>query len=59
VNAEPWASIEVDGRPVGETPIGEIRVSPGSHRVSARMPDGRVIERSVEARSGDVYVVFP
>jgi len=59
VNAEPWASIEVDGRPVGETPIGEIRVSPGSHRVSARMPDGRVIERSVEARSGDVYLVFP
>lgn len=58
VNAEPWAAIRLDGRAVGETPLGELRVAPGPHVVSARLPDGRVVERRVEVRSGDVYVVF-
>jgi type II secretory pathway predicted ATPase ExeA len=58
VNAEPWAAISIDGQPVGETPLGELRVSPGAHVVSAKLPDGRVVERTVEARVGDVYVVF-
>jgi len=59
VNARPWAAIRLDGTPVGETPLGELRVEPGSHVVSAHLPDGRVVERTVEARAGDVYVVFP
>jgi type II secretory pathway predicted ATPase ExeA len=59
VNAEPWAAISLDGQPVGETPLGELRVSPGAHVVSARLPDGRVVERRVEASADDVYVVFP
>ena len=59
VNAEPWAAISLDGQPVGETPLGELRVSPGAHEVSAKLPDGRVVERTVEAHVGDVYVVFP
>lgn len=58
VNAAPWAAISLDGQPVGETPLGELRVSPGAHVVSARLPDGRVVERRVEATAGDVYVVF-
>ena len=59
VNAAPWAEIQLDGELVGETPIGELAVSPGTHLVSARLPDGRVLERHIEARAGDVYVVFP
>jgi type II secretory pathway predicted ATPase ExeA len=59
VDAVPWAEIQLDGRPMGETPLGELPVSPGSHRVSAKLPDGRVLERRVEVRAGDVYVVFP
>jgi type II secretory pathway predicted ATPase ExeA len=58
VNAAPWAEIQVDGRVVGETPLGELAVAPGPHVVSARLPDGRVINRRVEAGAGDVYVVF-
>jgi type II secretory pathway predicted ATPase ExeA len=58
VNAEPWAAIQLDGRPVGETPIGELPVAPGPHRVSATLPDGRVLEREIDARAGDVYLVF-
>jgi type II secretory pathway predicted ATPase ExeA len=59
VNARPWAAIRLDGNPVGETPLGELRVTPGLHVVSATLPDGRVVERHVEARAGDLYVVFP
>jgi type II secretory pathway predicted ATPase ExeA len=59
VNARPWATISLDGTPVGETPLGELSVTPGPHVVSAKLPDGRVVERAVEARGGDVYVVFP
>jgi hypothetical protein len=58
VNAAPWAEIHLDGRPVGETPLGELTVAPGLHVVTATLPDGRVLERSVEARVGDVYLVF-
>jgi hypothetical protein len=59
VNATPWAEIQLDGRALGQTPLGEVPLSPGRHRVSAKMPDGSIIERSVEARGGDVYVTFP
>jgi hypothetical protein len=59
VNAEPWAEIRLDGRSLGQTPLGEVPLSPGRHRVSATMPDGSVVERTVEARGGDVYVTFP
>jgi type II secretory pathway predicted ATPase ExeA len=59
VNAIPWAEIEVDGRRVGQTPLGDLPLAPGTHRVTARLPDGRVLERSIEARGGEVYVVFP
>ena len=59
VNARPWAAISLDGTAVGETPLGELRVSPGAHVVSAKLPDGRVVERTVETHAGDVYVVFP
>ena len=59
VNATPWASIRLDGTEVGETPLGELRLTPGSHVVSATLPDGRVIERTVEAKAGDLYLVFP
>lgn len=58
VNAAPWAEIQLDGRPLGETPLGELPIAPGPHRVSATLPDGRVLEREIDARAGDVYLVF-
>jgi hypothetical protein len=59
VNASPWAEIQLDGQPIGETPLGEFVIEPGPHVVSATLPDGRVIERRVEAQGGDLYLVFP
>lgn len=59
VNATPWARIQVDGRDVGETPIADLRLPPGSYRFRAEMPDGRILERQVEVGPETQSVVFP
>jgi hypothetical protein len=38
VNAAPWAEVWIDGRRVGETPIGNLPISIGSHEVVFRHP---------------------
>jgi len=38
VNAVPWAEIFVDGTPVGETPIGSLKLPVGVHEVVFRHP---------------------
>ena len=39
LNATPWAEVLIDGRSVGETPIGNLSVSVGSHEVVFRHPE--------------------
>ena len=58
INATPWATIEVDGVEVGETPIAGVPLTPGSHLFRARMPNGRVIEKTVEIGAETRYVTF-
>ena len=50
INATPWAIVEMDGRELGETPLGGVRLARGTHRFVARFPDGRVVERSSRDR---------
>ena len=38
VNAAPWAEVWIDGRRVGETPIGNLAISIGPHEVVFRHP---------------------
>jgi hypothetical protein len=38
INAVPWAEAFVDGRSVGETPIGNIQVPIGTHQITFRHP---------------------
>jgi len=38
VNARPWAEVWVDGRRVGETPIGNLALPIGDHEVTFRHP---------------------
>jgi hypothetical protein len=38
LNAVPWAEVFVDGNPVGETPIGSLKVPIGVHEVVFRHP---------------------
>jgi hypothetical protein len=39
INAIPWAVVWIDGEKVGETPIGNLQVSLGSHEIVFRNPD--------------------
>jgi hypothetical protein len=39
VNAQPWASVWVDGKAVGDTPLGNLRVALGPHQVRFRHPE--------------------
>jgi serine/threonine-protein kinase len=38
VNASPWAEVNVDGRSVGVTPLGDVSVAVGTHEVVWRHP---------------------
>jgi hypothetical protein len=39
VNATPWADVWIDGKPIGQTPIGNLRIAIGPHDVLFRHPD--------------------
>jgi hypothetical protein len=58
VSAEPGARIEVDGKGVGSAPLDELRVPVGRRRFVARLPDGSVLQRTVDVESGGQVVRF-
>lgn len=39
VNAVPWATVTIDGRDAGETPIGNVQLAIGTHDVVFRHPE--------------------
>jgi hypothetical protein len=58
INASPWASVEVDGIDIGVTPLANIPLLAGPHSFRARMPDGRVIERTIEIDAERRFISF-
>ena len=58
INASPWANIEVDGIDLGATPLANIPLFAGAHWFRVRMPDGRVIERTIEIDAKKRFVSF-
>jgi hypothetical protein len=50
--------IEIDGEPVGETPLSDVSLPVGRHRFVARMPDGSVRERVIRIDADHDAVVF-
>jgi hypothetical protein len=57
LNAQPWANVWVDGEPVGETPIGSIRVPIGTHEVVFRHPEfGEQVVRTIVTASAPARV---
>jgi AAA domain-containing protein len=59
INAKPWARVTVDGRDLGITPLGNVPLEPGPRRFRAELPDGRVIERTVDVGPETRRVTFP
>jgi hypothetical protein len=39
INAQPWAEVWVDGQRIGETPIGKLPQTIGTHQIVLRHPD--------------------
>ena len=39
VNATPWADVLIDGRPAGQTPLGNLKVAIGPHQITFRHPE--------------------
>ena len=58
LNADPWATIEIEGRSLGETPIGNLRLPRGDYEVRAIFPDGTSQVRHVVADGNEQYVSF-
>ena len=58
INAAPWAEIEIDGVPVGGTPLSGVELAVGRHRFVAHMPDGTVRERVTHIRADSTAVLF-
>jgi hypothetical protein len=47
LNALPWAEVFIDGRRLGETPLGQVRVPIGAHELVFRHPQFGEQSRSV------------
>lgn len=52
INAIPWGSVYLDGRPVGNTPQIDLAVPPGSHRLHVERDGFRPYDRVIELAPG-------
>ena len=53
VLVSPWADVTVDGRVVGQTPLGRIPLDSGPHAVLLTHPDYQPYPRKITIRSGE------
>lgn len=53
LEATPWAEVTVDGRNVGETPLGNVTVAPGMHTLLFKNPEsGKSVKRTIQVNPG-------
>ena len=49
LNTAPWTRIEIDGEPVGSTPVFRMRLPPGAHQLALHNEaEGVTVERTVD-----------
>jgi hypothetical protein len=51
INAVPWAEVLIDGKSVGETPIGNLSIPLGEHEIILRHPQLGEVRRTALVRS--------
>jgi hypothetical protein len=54
INAVPWAEVIIDGKSVGETPIGNLSIPLGEHEIVFRHPQLGEVRRTAVVRSDAV-----
>ena len=47
INAAPWAEVDIDGKPAGETPLANLSLPIGSHEITFRHPEHGVKKQTV------------
>jgi hypothetical protein len=52
INAIPWGSVFVDGRPLGNTPQLDVPIPPGQHRLRVERQGYRPYERVIDVAPG-------
>lgn len=52
INARPWAEVSLDGRAIGRTPIRDLEVPAGEHRVRFTHPTLGEVQQTVRILSG-------
>ena len=53
----PWAEVSLDGQPIGTTPLKPLFLAPGAHTVRLLHPDYRPLQKKVNVRPGEVFVL--
>jgi hypothetical protein len=53
VGVRPWATIAIDGRMVGESPVAPLSLAPGVHTARFEHPDFKPLVRKVTVRRGE------
>jgi serine/threonine-protein kinase len=53
IGVRPWAVVRIDDRPVGETPMAPLELSPGTHVARLEHPDYEPLVRKVTVRAGE------
>jgi hypothetical protein len=57
LNATPWAEVWIDGRRVGETPLGRVELTIGAHEIRFRHPELGEQSRTVTITAGKVALL--
>jgi serine/threonine-protein kinase len=58
IDAAPWATVTLDGKLLGDTPLANVRVSAGSHALVFKNPDtGKEVRRKVAVAAGKTVPV--
>jgi serine/threonine-protein kinase len=57
LNATPWAEVWIDGRKVGETPLGRVQLTIGSHEIQFRHPELGDQTRTLVVTTGAVALL--
>jgi hypothetical protein len=52
INAVPWAQVSIDGKSVGDTPLGNVPVPIGEHEIVFRHPQLGERRETITVKSG-------
>jgi serine/threonine-protein kinase len=53
LEANPWAEVSLDGKPIGETPLADVQLPAGMHSVVFKNPEsGKSVKRPVQVHPG-------